>query len=705
MSNQDTDHQAAAKLFGEGIVVFVTQRAAEMFAQRRPSYPIGTNAYVHIDKDGHITVFSGKVELGQGVKTSLAQMAAEELGAPLESIEMCLGTTDRCPWDMGTVGSLSIRLFGPILRAAAVEARTVLIGLAAEELQVTEDMLALSDGTVYVKTDPRQKVSFGTLAQGRTISRSVDVRAVLGAFNEHTIMGGESPPRLDSYEKVTGSARFAGDIRLPGMLTAKIIRPPAHGATLARVDASAAAEIDGVRVVNEDGLVAALHPDPEVAEKARAAIRAAWTQAPPGADHEGVFEELLAKEPTGEIADSKGDVAASIAASAKIFEHTYYKGYTAHAPIETHSATAQFKDGQLTVWPSTQAPFPTRDLVAQLLGLARDKVRVITPYVGGAFGGKTDCLHAAEAAMLAKITGSPVQVVWTRAEEFFYDAFDPAAVVKISSALDEKGKIILWDYNVYFAGNRGSELLYDVANARISVWGSRAAGGSDFHRFNVGPWRAPGANMNVWARESTIDVLAAAAGADPLEFRLNNISDQRMINVLKAAAKQFGWTPAARPSGRGVGVACALDAGTCVVLMAEVEVNKKQGTVKVERVVAAQEMGVVINPEGARMQMEGCVTMGLGYALTEELHFDGGRILDESFTTYELPRFSWLPKIETVLVKNDQVAPQGGGEPPIVPMGGVIANAVFDATGVRLNRLPITPQRLQAALALAEEEE
>jgi CO/xanthine dehydrogenase Mo-binding subunit len=250
----------------------------------------------------------------------------------------------------------------------------------------------------------------------------------------------------------------------------------------------------------------------------------------------------------------------------------------------------------------------------------------------------------------------------------------------------------LWDYEVYSAGDRAAGLTYDVPNTRMRVYGAGNA-----HRFALGPWRAPGASTNVFARESHIDVVAAAAKVDPVDFRLRNMGDERMTPVLKAVAEKAGWTPAPGPSGRGWGVACGVDSGTYAALAAQVSVDRERGTVKVERVVAAQDMGVVINPDGARMQMEGCVTMGLGYALSEELRFNGGQMLDENFDTYELPRFSWLPQIETVLVKNDDLPPQGGGEPAIIPMGAVLANAVFDATGVRITRLPMTPGRLKAA--------
>jgi nicotinate dehydrogenase subunit B len=697
----DIDRRSFIKLVGGGVVVFVCLGPSALLGQdRRRPYPTDFNAYLRIGEDGRVTVFSGKIEMGQGVLTSQAQMAADELGVSLHAIDMILGDTDRCPWDMGTFGSLTTRMFGPALRAACAEARGVMMQLASEHLLVAKENLLVDNGVVSVKGDLKRKVSYGELAKGKTISRTLDEKAILRSISEFREMG-QSPRRLDAREKVTGGAKFAGDIRLPGMLYARIVRPPAHGATLAKVDTSAAAKMSGVTVVNRDGLVAVLHADPEIAGKALEAVKADWSNAEPGADPDGIFDDLLKRAGAPEVKETKGDIEAARGGGAKHFDDTYRKGYVAHAPMEPHTAVAEMKDGQLTIWASTQTPFPTRDRIARMLDLDAKKVRVITPYVGGGFGGKSAGLQADEAAKLAVVTGKPVMVAWTRAEEFFHDTFDPACVVKIESAVDSNGRVSMWDYTVWYAGDRSTDFFYDVPNVRVRVSGGWMGRGSDTHRFGVGPWRAPGANMNVWARESQIDIMAAAAGVDPLEFRLRNLKDERMVGVLKAVAKKFGWKPAPAPSGRGVGVACGIDAGTYTALMAEVKIDREKGTVKVERIVCAQDMGIVINPDGATMQVEGCITQGLGYVFTEELRFQGGEILDRNFDTYELPRFSWVPKIETVLVKNDEVAPQGGGEPAIVPMGAVIANAVFDASGARVMRLPITPKRLKEALATA----
>ena len=400
--------------------------------------------------------------------------------------------------------------------------------------------------------------------------------------------------------------------------------------------------------------------------------------------------------------EKKGSLAEGEKKAVTLFEGKYLNGYGAHASIETHTALARLEDGTMTVWVSTQTPFPNQQAIAQSIGLAKENVRVITPFVGGGFGGKSGGgLQAIEAAKLAKLTGKPVQVCWSRAEEFFLDSFRPAAVVKIRSGVDSEGKICLWDYQVYAAGTRSSEQFYDVPNNLIRAYGSWGSDTPKMHLFATGPWRAPGANINVFARESQIDTMAAAARVDPLEFRLKNTSDARMRRVLEAAAGRFGWKKGVAPSRRGVGVACGMDAGTYVALIADVKVDAGTGRVKVARLVCAQDMGVVINPDGAKMQMEGNLMMGLGYTLSEDVRFNGGRILTRNFDTYEVPRFSVMPEIETVLVKNDELSPQGGGEPAIVPVGAAVANAIFDATGARLFQMPMTPERVKEAIAAA----
>ena len=693
------------QLAGGGVVVFVGLGSLTALSQTAKFiYPEDFNAYLVIGKDGRVTVFSGKIEMGQGVLTSQAQMVAEELGVPLASIDMVLGDTDRCPVDMGTFGSLTTRMFGPALRAAAAQARLTLMSLASKKLGVPKDNLLVKDGIVSVLGQPRRNVSYGTLSKGATIAQVVDAKAVLRTAAEFQVMGG-SPTRLDGIEKVTGASKYAADIRVPGMLYARILRPPMHGGTLLHLDTSGAEHLPGITLVNQGDLVAALHADPEAAANGFARIKADWQLPEARLNPETIYDHLLMQAAPLKTLSERGELAAVRASAAHLFETTYQKGYVAHAALEPHAALAEIKEGKATVWASTQTPFPTRDRIAKALGLDPKRVRVITPFLGGGFGGKSADAQAIEAARLAQITGKPVQVAWTRAEEFFNDTFDPASVVKIVSGLDPDGSILFWDYSVYSAGERGAAPCYDIANARFRSSGSGSYGPASaepsVHPFAVGPWRGPGANMNVFAIESQIDMMAAASGQDSLAFRLRHLTDMRMRKVLQAAADAFGWKPAVSPSKRGFGVACSIDAGTYVATMAEVKVDPANGHVQVIRVVCAQDMGIVVNPEGARMQIEGAITMGLGYTLTEELRFLGGEILDRNFDTYDIPRFSWVPRIQTVLVKNDGLAPQGGGEPPITTTGAVIANAVFDATGARLFRLPMTGERLRQAIAHA----
>jgi len=698
------DRREFVKLLGGGIVVVVNlgpltlidSRAAE---ELQRGYPEDINAYLHIAEDGKVTLFSGKIEMGQGVMTSLTQMAAEDLRVSLDTIHIVMGDTDSCPWDMGTFGSLTTRMFGPAVRAAAARARLVLTDLAAERLGVSRASLTVENGVVYVKADRSRHVSYGELARGQEITHTVDEEAVLRSVEEFTVMG-TSPKRLDGYEKVTGAAQFAGDIRIPGMLYARLLRPPAHGATLRRVDTSAAERMPGVSVVNQDGLVAVLASDPETAERALRLVKADFDVPTPTVDTKSIFDHLVEAAAAANTTEQEGDLEAGRSQCAQTFEVTYYNSYVAHAPIEPHTAVAEIRDGKATVWSSTQAPFSQQRTIGGAIGFDTEDVRVITPYVGGGFGGKVPGQQAVEAARLAKITGKPVQVAWTRAEEFFYDTFRPAAVVKVSSGIDGDGRIKLWDYQVYAAGSRGSDVFYDVPNRSVRVYGEWGRAADGMHPFAVGAWRAPGANTNRFAAEQQIDIMASAAGMDPLEFRLKNTTDARMLAVLRAAAEAYGWQPAVAPrkSGRGRGLACGFDAETYVAHIADVSVDVETGTVKVDRVVCAQDMGIVVNPDGARMQMEGCIAMGLGYALGEEIRFQGGKILDSNFDTYKLARFSWMPRIDTVLVRNDGLAPKGGGEPAIINVGAVVANAIFDASGARIHRLPMTPERVLEAI-------
>ena len=683
---------------GGGIIILFavgdtpTAEGQDRGKKERPDF----NAYLRIGEDGRVTCFTGKVELGQGVMTSLAQTLADELDVSLESVDMVMGDTALCPYDAGTWGSMTTPYFGPVLRAAGAEARAVLMGLAAVRLKVPKDQLDVGDGIVFDRTQKGRKVTYAQLAKGKRIERRLEQKPQVKTVSELNIIG-KPLNRIDAVEKVTGKAKYTGDIRIPGMVCAKVLRPPAHGAKLKSLDTSAVDEIEDFQVVRDGDLVAVLHKNPDEAEKALTKIKAEYDIPDARFDDKSVFDYIVDNAADGRVVEKDGNIESGHKLARYVVEQTYLNGYVSHATIETHTALAQFEDSKVTVWASTQTPFGLQRQVTRELKIPVENVRVIAPFVGGGFGGKISNGQAMQAVKLAKIAKKPVQLVWSRADEFFYDTFRPAAAVRIKSGLTDSGKIVSWDYNIYGMGGRGAQMFYNVPHYRTTVC-RELRNGEKMHTIGTGPWRAPDNNTNSFARESHIDVMAAKAGIDPLEFRLNNLTDERMRGVLKAAAEKFGWTPAKAPSGRGFGIACGSDVNVPVALIAEIKVDKQTGDVQVKRVVCALDLGLVINPEGVKLQVEGCITMGMGYALTEEVHFEGGRILDLSFGTYKLPRFSWVPEIETVLIKADDSPSKGCGEPPIICVGGVIANAIYDATGARLFLMPMTPERIRQAL-------
>ena len=687
------------RTLGGGLFVFfnvgsvVKLMAAD--GEQRPQVPDDFNAFLRIHEDGKVSCLTGKIEMGQGVVTGLAMMLADELDVAYDDVVMVMGDTDLCPWDMGTFGSLSTRMFGPSMLAAAAEARAALLKLASEQLGLEVDELEVNEGVVFNKNNKGESIRYAELVKGRNIDHFVEGKPAVKDYSKYKIMGNPKF-RSDSVEKVTGKAKYSGDLRMEGMVYARILRPPSHASKLVSVDTSDAEKIAGVQVVRDGDLVAALHEDPEQAEKARKLFKAKFEGKEKDVNNSNIFSYLLDHAPQGNSEVDEGNLANGREGSATVFEQEYHDGYVAHSPMEPHTAMAFYDGEKMTVWAGTQTPFPAKSNIARILGMEEEKVRVQPPYLGGGFGGKSAHQQAVEAARLTKLTGKPVMVDWNREEEFFYDEFRPAAIVKINSGMDDKGKITFWDYHVYYAGSRGGETMYNVPHQKRTVYG-RGWTAPGIHPFPTGAWRGPGNSTNTFAREVQVDLMAEKAGMDPVEFRLKNLTDQRAIDVLQEVAKMAGWKPGKTPSGRGLGVAIGSDAGTYVAHIAQVDVNKQTGEVKVLKVWVAQEMGFCVNPQGATIQMEGCINMGMGYALKEVVEFEGGKVKTTNFDNYNLPRFSWIPEIETKILERYD-PPQGGGEPAIVCMGAVICNAIHDQTGARLFEMAMTPERVLAAL-------
>ncbi|HPM19604.1 MAG TPA: molybdopterin-dependent oxidoreductase, partial [Bacteroidales bacterium] len=616
-----------------------------------------------------------------------------------EKVKIIMGDTELCPYDEGTWGSLTVREFGPAMRIALAEARAVLVEMASSQLGVPVSQLEVKDGIVYDIRNPSKKVSYAQLAKGKKLEKYLDVKPPVEDYTKFTYVT-KPFKRTDSVLKVTGQAKYTADLKLPGMVFARILRPPSHSAKLISVDVSGVEQVPGTQVVRDGDFIAVLHSNKEKADEAIVKIKADYSINEPNVNDSNLYDRMVGADSTVDIINSGGDLTEGSRLSSRLFESEFLDPYDAHASIETHTALGHMEGDRITVWASAQSPFGLQDDIAAELGMPLEKVRVISPFVGGGFGGKIAHQQGVEVARLAKLAGKPVMLIWTREEEFFYDTFHPAGVYRVRSGMDKEGRIRMWDYGVYYGGTRGSDKIYDIPHFRITNY-EQKRGAPAIHPFLTGAWRAPNANSNTFARESQIDIMAAAAGIDPLEFRIKNLKDEKMIDCLKAVADKFGYTPAKLPSGRGIGMACGTDAGTWVALMAEVRVDKDTGHVQVIRVSCAQDMGLCVNPQGALLQIEGCVIMGMGYALSEEVKFNGGVIHTTGFDNFNIPRFSWVPKIDAVILDRKDKPPQGGGEPAIIAIGAIIANAIFDATGARMYRMPMTPERVLEALKKA----
>ena len=677
------------KLGGGVIVVFCIGKLSllQSFGQNTSEDISNFNAYLRVKEDGRVDCYTGKIEMGQGITTSLAQVLAEELEISIYSIDMIMGDTELCPYDAGTWGSLTTRFTDPVLRAAAAEAREVLIDLAAEHLGVSDEMLDVSNGTVFVKNNKSQKVTYATLTKGKKIIKTLKKKPEIKKSKDFKIIG-KPVISLDAESKVTGKAKYSGDIKLQGMVYATIIRPAVFNSKKIKVDSSELSAFKGVQLVEDENLIAVVHSDPEIANKAAKKVLVTWESPEIKVDNETIFQYLDDNVKENKVFEESGNLTVGKEDSVTIIKSNYYDGYKAHASIETHSATCYFKDDKLTMWASSQTPFGTREQLAKTFDMPLEKVHLKQIYLGGGFGGKIYNRQAIEVAKIAKLCGKPVQLVWSRKEEFMYDRFRTAALMKATSGVDSNGKLNLWEFDIYCAGTRGTKLFYGISNNRTRIFNE-----DDIHPFGTGAWRAPGNNSTTFARESHIDATAHAVGIDALEFRLNNLNNETMSNTLKLAAKTFDWNRK-KHEGHGYGIALGEDAGTSVAMIAEVHVDKTTGEVQPIRVVCAQDMGQVVNPHGATLQTEGGITMGLGYALYEDIEFNGGKIRSSSFNNYEITKFSKTPKIECVFIDKMDSKTQGGGEPAIICVGGAIANAVFDACGARVNRMPITPKRI-----------
>jgi isoquinoline 1-oxidoreductase len=665
-------------LLGGGLLVVFSAGAQESGRGRRSeALPQDLDAWLHIGEDGAVTICTGKTEVGQNIRTSLSQAAAEELHCPIAAIKLVMADTALVPYDMGTFGSRTTPTMAPQIRRAAATAREALLDLAAEKWNVDRAKLSIADGKIAspgaAGTAP---VGFGELTKGQKISKTIapDVPVARPLS--------QSAPKVAARDSVNGQHKYTSDMTRPGMLYGRVLRPPAFGATLANLDTSSLPGVTpAVTIVHEKNFVGVAAPDAQTAAAALRQIKAEWTREavpPAAASGPGLYQYLKQTAEPGEP-NVQGSVADGMAAADIKLEAAYTVAYIAHAPLEPRAALAEWDGGKLTVWTGSQVPFGVRSELASAFGIPDDRVRVIVPDTGAAYGGKHSGECAVEAARLAKAAGKPVKLVWTREEEFTWSYFRPAGLIEISSGVHRDGAITAWECHNYNSGGSALVGKYDIPNQRNAFHPSKSP-------LRQGSYRGLAATANHFAREVHIEELAHAVKMDPLEFRLKNLKDERLRAVLQAAADRFGWGPG-KSQSQGIGIACGFEKNGYIATCAQVTVEDKR--IRILRVVEAFDCGAVVNPDHLKNQIQGAIAMALGGALFEQMRFGDGQISNARFSQYRVPRFSDMPEIEVVLVDRPDLPSAGAGETPIVGLAPAVANAVFHLNGTRLRSLPL----------------
>ena len=683
----DFDRRGFFKVLGGGLLVCLAARHAMTqesggAAHYDHELPKALDSWLHIGENGEVTGFTGKVEVGQNVRTSLAQQIAEELRVPLTSVRLIMGDTELTPYDMGTFGSRTTPQMGMQLRKVSASARTVLIQMAAERWSADSSSLTAENGKVR---DPQSKrsISYAELVHGQKLSKVIADDPQLTPAPDWKIAGNDAA-KANGHDFVTGVHEYTSDIKLPGMRHGKIVRPTAFHAKLVSCDISQAEKIPGVSVVRDGDFIGVSAADVMTADRAAQAIRAQW-DAPSQISDRELFEQL--RRPASDKNDDTeqyvlGSVEQSRTQAMKTLKQTYTVAYIAHTPLEPRAAVAEWKDGKLTVWTGTQRPFAVSEELAQAFHMPIESVRVIVPDTGSAYGGKHTGEAAVEAARLAKAAGTPVKLIWSRQEEFTWAYFRPAGVIDVSSGAKTDGTLVFWEYDNYNSGPAGMRTPYEVPNQRITFHPSDAP-------LRQGSYRSLAAAANHFARECHMDQLAHELRIDPLEFRLKNLKNDRLQGVFQAAAEKFGWGRQKSSTGTGFGMGGGFEKGGYIATCAEVSV--KSGVVKVVRVVQAFDCGAVVNPQGLKNQIAGAIMQGLGGALFEAIRFENGQIVNPHLAEYRVPRFSDLPHIEVVLVDRKDQRSMGAGETPLTGIAPAVGNAIFAAAGVRLRSMPLAP--------------
>ena len=689
--NFDFNRRQFLRAFSGGIALIVpaTNLVAHAFQQDQGEsgqgrfnqrVPNEIGAWIHIDEKGMVSAFTGKTEIGQNIRTSLAQAVAEELHVPITTVRLVMADTDLVPFDMGTFGSLTTPRMAPQLRKAAAAARETLISLAAEQWKVEANTVRIVNAR-FVNHDASKSLTIAEVAKGQKIVKTIPADVAITPVSEWTISG-TSVPKVDGRDFVTGKHQYTSDIKRQGMLHGRVVRPTAFNSSLVSSDTKAAEAIPGVVVVRDGDFIGVAAPDHQTALRAEKAIAVHW-KAPGQPGAEELFDYLKKNASPARNVRPVGSIADGMAAADKKLSQTYTVAYIAHVPPEPRAAVAEWNDGKLTVWTGTQRPFGVKEELAEAFRLPEEKVRVIVPDTGSGYGGKHSGECAIEAARLARASGKPVKLVWTREEEFNWAYFRPAGVIDVNSGVKNDGTVTAWEFHNYNSGGSGIQVKYDFPNQDIQFHNSKSP-------LRQGSYRGLAATANHFAREVHMDELAQLVGMDPVAFRLKNMKDPRLKAVLEAAANAFGWSGRKKSEGRGFGIACGFEKGSYVATAAEVSVDAKTRHVKLERVVESFECGAIVNRVHLHNQVEGAVVQAIGGALFERIDFKNGQILNGKLARYRVPRFSDMPVIEIVLVDRKDLPSAGAGETPIVGLAPAVGNAIFDATGNRVRSLPLT---------------
>jgi len=689
------DRRRFVQVLGAGLVIAVGGGAwAQDRGERggRGGSPRAVAARIHIAHDGTITVLTGKIEMGQGARTELTQAAAEELRVAVGQVQMVMGDTSLVPDDGTTAGSRTTPSTVPAVRQGAAAARNLLQDLAAKKWNVERDTLEVRDGRI-THTASQRTLTYADLARSgeaaEVFKQSVPNDVTLTSVDQWRVMG-TSVPRSNRRDLVTGVHKYPSDHTRPGMLYGKVLRAPSYGAKLLSVDLSPAQAMTGVVVVRDGAFVGVAASTTFLAEHALRAVAetAKWESAPHPSSRE-IFD-YLRQGVRGGV--PKNPHSEELAQAARKLQATYHVAYVQHAPMETRVALAEWNEGKLTVWTGTQAPFGYHSELVRTFNLPNENVRIIVPDFGGGFGGKHTAEAAIEAARLARAASKPVLLRWTREEEFTWAYFRPAAVIDAEASLDASGKLTSWHFININSGGAAVDTPYRAGKASSRFIGSNPP-------LRQGSYRTLAATANNFARECFMDELAAAAGADPLDFRLAHLENARLRAVLEEAARRFNWRERVKQKqpGLGVGLACGTEKGSYVAGCVEIGIDRAQDQITVGRVCEVFECGAVVNPDNMMAQAQGCIIMGLGPALREEMRFSDGKMRNAAFSLYPVPRFSDVPELDIHLLNRPDLPSVGGGETPIIAIAPAIANAVFHATGRRIRCMPIRLQTAQDA--------